>query len=141
LPDSWFQHSKVLELAGRYEEAIIAGEVGWRWLPKDEDGSQSVPAACGLAASHILINAPEQAEQWIDQASQRLDGLITLRPAEGYFWQGRLLELSGDKRRAAAAFTRSVKDNLFYPDRAEAENALVRLTAPLSKRAGAFPVG
>jgi len=141
LPDSWFQHSKVLELAGRYEEAIIAGEVGWRWLPKDEDGSQSVPAAYGLAASHILINAPEQAEQWIDQASQRLAGLITFRPAEGYFWQGKLLELSGDKRRAAAAFTRSVKDSLFYPDRAEAENALVRLTTPLSKRAGAFPVG
>lgn len=141
LPNSWFQHSKVLGLAGRYEEAIIAAEIGWRWLPRDEDGSQSVPAAFWLAKNCMLINAAGRAEPWINQASQRLAGLIALSPAEGSFWQGKLLELSGDKRGAAAAFTTSVKHNLFYPDRTEAENALAHLTTPLSKRAGAFPVG
>ncbi len=141
LPDSWFQHSTVLGRAGLFKEAILAAEIGWRWLPNDDDGSQSVPAAFRLAEMCMLINAAGQAEPWMEQASQRLAGLIALRPAEGCFWLGKLLELAGDTQGATGAFTRSLKHSLFYPDRSEAENALARLTTPLSKRAGAFPVG
>jgi RNA polymerase sigma factor (sigma-70 family) len=129
LPDSWFQHSKVLGVAGRYEEAIAAAEVGWRWLPEDEDGSQSVPAAFRLAENYILINATERAEIWIGEASRRVAGLITFRPAHGYFWEGKLLELAGDRRGATTAFVNAVKHHLFYPDRAEAEASISRLTA------------
>jgi len=124
LPDSWFQHSKVLGLAGRYEEAIAAAEVGWRWLPEDEDGSQSVPAAVRLAENYILINARERADLWLSEASRRLAGMITFRPADGYFWEGKLLELSGDRRGAVTAFTAAIKHHLFYPERAEAETSV-----------------
>jgi len=141
LSPAWFIHSRVLALAHKYEDAIITAEIGWRWLPKDEEGSLSVPAAFGLAENHILINAPEKSAPWLSEALVRLPELIALDPAKGYYWRGKLLELSGDQRGAATAFATSVKHNLFYPERSEAENALARLTTRLSKRAGVFPVG
>lgn len=136
LADAWFQHSKVLALAGRPAEAITAAQVGWRWLPRDEDGSQSVPAAFGLAENHLFINDSGREQAWIDEGVQRLPGLIAVNPAEGYFWHARLLELSGDKPGALQAFRKSLEQNLFHPLRQDAETAISRLMSPLSKRAG-----
>jgi RNA polymerase sigma factor (sigma-70 family) len=140
LADAWFQHSQVLTLSGRYHEAIMSAEVGWKWLPDGEDGSQSVPAAFGLAKNYIFINAMGRGLPWISEAERRLPDLIAFRPAEGNFWQGKLLELTGDKRGALQAFRKSLELNLFYPIRHEAETAISRLTSPLSKRARTFPV-
>jgi RNA polymerase sigma factor (sigma-70 family) len=129
LADPWFQHSKVLALAGRREEAITAAQVGWRWLPRDEDGWQSVPAALGLAENYRLINLEEREQAWIDEGVRRLPGLIAVNPAEGYFWQGKFLELAGDKAGALQAFTKSLAENLFYPIRQDAEAAISRLVS------------
>lgn len=140
LHHAWFQHSKVLTLAGRIREAIVAAEVGWRWLPEDEDGLLSVPAACRLARNSLLINDRAGAEFWIAEALGRVQLLITVDPAGGYFWQGKLLELSGDGAAALSAFRQAVKQHLFYPHRQEADDAIIRLASPLSRRARAFPV-
>ena len=129
LPGAWFRHSRVLRLANRFEEAIIAAEIGWRWLPLDEDGSQSVPAACRLAENCFLVNEAKRAEAWAREAEKRLAGLISLSPAEGSYWQGKLLELSGDHNGAVRAFEHALSHNIFYPKRTEVESGISRLKA------------
>jgi tetratricopeptide (TPR) repeat protein len=138
---AWFQHGRVLALAHRYQEAIVAAEVGWRWLPKDEDGSFSIPAAFGVAQNYMFVNVPDRSEPWIQEATLRLPALISLDPAKGYFWQGQLLELSRDEPGALAAYRKSVEHHLFFPKRREAETALLRLTTRAGKiRGRAFPI-
>jgi tetratricopeptide (TPR) repeat protein len=141
LPHAWFQQSQVLALAAKYQEAIMSAEIGWRWLPEDEDGLLSVPAACRLAENCLLINDRTRGEFWIAEASQRLAGLIGFDPANGYLWEGKLFELAGDRSGALASFTRAINHHLFYPARREADAAMARLTSPLSRSARRFPVG
>jgi len=138
LASAWFQHSNVLARGSRHEESITAALVGWRWLPPDEDGSQSVPAAVGLAESYWIINDKRRAQAWLDEGARRLPTLIAVNPAEAYFWQGKLLESSGDQIGARQAFKKSVDQNLLHPKRQDAEAAMFRLAPPLSKCAGAF---
>lgn len=133
LADAWFRHSRVLRVANRYEEAIAAAEIGWRWLPLDEDGSQSVPAAYRLAKNCFLMNEIKRGQDWAREAQPRLVGLIDLSPAEGSFWQGRLLELCGDGSGALRAFEHALQHNIFYPKRGETESAIARLTALRSR--------
>jgi RNA polymerase sigma factor (sigma-70 family) len=140
LADTWFQHSKLLALAGKYHEAIICAEVGWQRLAEDEDGSQSVPAAIGLAENHILVEEVGSEQAWLHEAAKRLPGFVTLNPAEGSYWQGRSFELKGEKPAALQSYVEALRHNLFYPLRREAAEAVDRLATPLSKRARLFPV-
>jgi hypothetical protein len=127
-------------MAGRYHEAIVSAEVGWKLLHENEDGPQSISAAIGLAQNYILIKADGREQDWIAEAALRLPAFITLNPAEGCYWQGKLLELKGEKSAALASYVEALKHNLFYPVRLDAENAMSRLGTPLPRRARSFPV-
>lgn len=140
LPAAWFQHSRVLTLARRFHEAIVSAEIGWQVLPEDEDGSQSVPAAIGLAENYVLIMATGNEQAWISEAARRLPSFIDLNPAEGHYWQGKLLELTGEKRAALQSYAAALDHHLLYPLRHEVEKAIARLGTPLPRHARSFPL-
>jgi RNA polymerase sigma factor (sigma-70 family) len=140
LAEAWFKHARLLALAGSYHEAIVSAEVGWQQLPLDEDGSQSIPAAIGLAENYLLIRATGSEQVWMGEAARRLDSFIDLNPAEGHYWQGKLLELSGQRRTAVESYRGALEHNLFYPLRHDAEKALARLGTPLPRRDRSFPL-
>ncbi|MDQ1638157.1 MAG: hypothetical protein QOF62_1496 [Pyrinomonadaceae bacterium] len=140
LADAWFQHARVLTLAGRYHEAIVSAEVGWRQLPEDDDGVQSIPAAIGLAENYVFIRALGNEQVWIAEAARRLNAFIDLNPAAGNYWEGKLLELTGERRAAVQSYGIALEHSLFYPLRHDAEKAIARLGAPLPRRTRSFPV-
>jgi RNA polymerase sigma factor (sigma-70 family) len=140
LANSWFEHSKILTMAARYHEAIVAAEVGWKFLHEKEDGPQSISAAIGLAQNYILIEAHGAELRWIDEAALRLPAFIRWNPAEGYFFQGKLMELTGEHPAALASYVEALKQNLVYPLRLEAGNAVKRLESPISRRLRPFPL-
>jgi RNA polymerase sigma factor (sigma-70 family) len=140
LADAWFQHARVLTLAGRYHEAIVSAEVGWQQLPEEDDGSQSIPAAIGLAENYIFIRALGSEQVWIAEVARRLNAFIDLNPAEGNYWEGKLLELTGERRAAVKSYGIALEHSLFYLLRHDAEKAIARLGTPLPRRTRSFPV-
>ena len=140
LSSAWFAHSRVLALANRYGDAVLPAEIGWRWLPDDEDGTLSVPAACRLAENFILMKDPSRSEAWANEATVRLPELIAVDPSEGYYWEGKLRELSRDRPGALRAYQKSLEHHLFLPKLAEVEAAVIRLSSPALARSVSFPI-
>lgn len=140
LAAAWFQHARVLTLAGRYHEAIVSAEVGWQQLPEEDDGSQAIPAAIALAENYVFIRALGNEQVWIAEAARRLNAFIDLNPAEGNYWEGKLLELTGERRAAVQSYGIALEHSLFYPLRHDAEKAIARLGTPLPRRTRSFPV-
>jgi RNA polymerase sigma factor (sigma-70 family) len=140
LSNAWFRHSAVLMAAGKYDLSISSGKTGWRFLPEDDDGLNSGPAAMGLAQCYLLTGNSRMAEIWMNEAASRLTIAAEFSPAEERCWRGRLGEFAQDRVGAKQAYETALGLNLLYPMRYEAEEGIARLSSRVSRRARLFPV-
>src|SRR4030095_2597642 len=117
LPRAWFGHGQVLALSGRHEEAIVALEEGWQWLPEGEGYDHSAPAAVWLAESYNALGERLKTQIWREAAAQHASELIAQSPAIGHYWQGKALESTGAPAGAVRAYQSALSENLLYPER------------------------
>jgi tetratricopeptide (TPR) repeat protein len=127
LADSWFRHGRVLALAGRHQEAVVALEQGWQQLPQQGSFLQSVPAAVWLGESYQVLGESAISRRWWEEACHRANALMDYNPATAYYWQGRALSALGDGTGAKQAYRNGLSQQLLYPVRSEVMEALKRL--------------
>jgi tetratricopeptide (TPR) repeat protein len=92
LADSWFQHGRVLALAGRHQAAVEALERGWKLLPTDGECSRSLPAGVWLSESYRALGDESASRYWSEQSGDRAQELMEFCPATAGYWQGRALQ-------------------------------------------------
>jgi RNA polymerase sigma factor (sigma-70 family) len=95
LAQAWFQHGRVLMLAGRHRKAITAFEQGWSRLPDVTGDAFATPAALWLSASYRIVGQEAKSQSWWRQAVQCSRDFIGLHPAMGRYWLGQALASLG----------------------------------------------
>lgn len=124
LADAWFRHGRVLALAGRHREAVVALEQGWIELPPLGGYGQSVPAAVWLGESYRVLGEEERSRKWWKEACEGAKELMKLNRATAHYWQGRALAGVGDVAGATLAYSVALSGQLFYPMREEVQEVL-----------------
>ncbi|MBC8274310.1 MAG: tetratricopeptide repeat protein [Chloroflexi bacterium] len=124
LADAWFQHGRVLALAGKHREAITALEEGWTWLPEGEGYAQSTPAAACLGESYRALGDERESRAWYEKSVRHALELIAINPAIAHYWQGKALERLGDVPRARQAYRTALRHHLLHPTRREVKESL-----------------
>ncbi len=125
LARAWIAHSDVLARLGRYRQASEALAAAWRLRPENEGGVQPVEIAARLAACYQAIDQGAELGTWAREALDRTADLIADEPARGYYWRGHVLQILGHAG-ASRAFRQALRNQLFYPERARAEETLGR---------------
>ncbi|NET59643.1 MAG: tetratricopeptide repeat protein [Symploca sp. SIO2E6] len=128
LADAWFRHGRVLALAGRHKEALIALEQGWQRLPSQGGYLSSVPAAIWLGESYQALEDYSSSQHWWTQAAQRAPKLRQFNPAIADYWQGKALEALGDVTGAQQAYQSAINQQLLHPINGKVKLALVRVS-------------
>jgi tetratricopeptide (TPR) repeat protein len=129
LARAWFGHGRVLALSGRHEEAIVALEQGWQWLPAGEGYDQSTPAAAWLAESYLALGEQSKNRFWCERTAYHANELTALSPSNGHYWEARALESLGDLPGGLRAYRAALNENLLYPERQTAQFAVDQLEA------------
>lgn len=127
LADAWFRHGRVLALARRHREAVVALEQGWIELPQKGGYWQSVPAAVWLGESYRVLGEEDKSRQWWEEACEGAKELMKLNRATAHYWQGRALAGLGDVMGASQAYCIALSRQLLYPAHGEVKEALRRL--------------
>jgi RNA polymerase sigma factor (sigma-70 family) len=130
LPDAWFQHGKILALAGMHREAVAALTQGWKFLSDEACEPEALAAAVRLGESWRACGGEKQARAWFETAAGRAPAQAALTPAATHFWHGRALEALGDRVSAVQSYNEALAAHILYPERREALERLERLTAP-----------
>jgi hypothetical protein len=84
LPVAWLEHGRVLARAERLREAVVATEVGWSLLPRDDGFDLAAPAALDLSVLYRRLRNPERARQWAHQAVETCAALAEVDPAPAH---------------------------------------------------------
>lgn len=129
LPAAWFQHGKVLALAGRHREAVAALTQGWKFLSEEACEPEALAAAVRLGESWAACGDEKQARSWFETAVGRIPAQASLAPAATHFWHGRALEALGDRANAVQSYSEALAAHILYPERQEVLERLERLTA------------
>lgn len=127
LADAWFRHGRVLALAGKHREAVVALEQGWIELPQTGGYLPSVPAAVWLGESYRVLGEEERSRKWWKEACEGAKKLMQFNRATAHYWQGRALLGLGDVIGASSAYCVALSRQLLYPARGEVQEALKRL--------------
>ena len=135
LADAWLRHGRVLALAGKHQEAVLALEKGWRFLPAG-GYLQSVPAAVWLGESYRVLGDVRASKGWWEAACEGCEELRAFNPVMANYWLGRALLGLGDKLGAIKAYEGALSQQLLYPAREEVEKSLKRLKGKLQKTSG-----
>ena len=126
LADAWLRHGRVLALAGKHQEAVLALEKGWRFLPAG-GYLQFVPAAVWLGESYQVLGDFGAGKRSWEAACEGCQKLRAFNPAAANYWLGRALVGLGDKLGAIQAYEGALSQQLLYPGRWEVEKILQRL--------------
>jgi len=126
LADAWFRYGRVLALAGKHQEAVLALEKGWHFLPA-WGYVQSVPAAVWLGESYQLLGDVGASKRSWEAACEGCQELKAFNPAMADYWLGRALLGLGDKSGGIQAYEGALSQQLLYPARGEVEKSLRRL--------------
>jgi len=129
LPQAWFQHGRVLALAGQYEEAIAAFQQGWTWLPEQDGYTQSTPAAIWLGESYHALGDVASAQAWWERARHLALQLNSDHAALAHYWQGKACLALGHPERAQQAFHTALRQHLLCPARQDAASRLDALSS------------
>ncbi len=135
LADAWFRHGRVLALAGKHQEAVLALEKGWRFLPAG-GYLQSVPAAVWLGESYQVLGDVGVSKRWWEAACIGCQELRGFNPAMADYWLGRALLGLGDKSGGIQAYEGALSQQLLYPARGEVEKILQGLKGKRRKGYG-----
>lgn len=127
LADAWFRHGRVLTLAGKHREAVVALEQGWMELPPKGGYLQSVPAAVWLGESYWVLGEEQKSRKWWEEACEGAKELMEFNRATAHYWRGRALAGLGDVMGASEAYCVALSRQLFYPARGEVREVLKRL--------------
>jgi tetratricopeptide (TPR) repeat protein len=137
LADAWFRHGRVLvlALAGKHQEAVLALEKGWRFLPAG-GYLQFVPAAVWLGESYQVLGDFGAGKRSWEAACEGCQKLRAFNPAAADYWLGRVLVGLGDKSGARRAYKSALSQQLLYPARGEVEKSLKWLKGKIQKTSG-----
>jgi tetratricopeptide (TPR) repeat protein len=124
LADAWFQHGRVLALAGRYKEAITALEEGWKWLPEEEGYFQSTPAAMWLGESYRALGDEAKTLVWYEESVRHALKLTAINRAIAHYWRGKVLAALDDIPRARQAYRTALRHHLLHPARREVKQTM-----------------
>ena len=124
LADAWFQHGRVLSLAGKHKEAITALAEGWEWLPEGDGYAQSTPAAVWLGESYRIIGDEAKSRAWYEESVHQALELTAINSAIAHYWQGKALEMLGDIPRARQAYRTALRHHLLPPARREVKQTM-----------------
>ncbi|NEP11429.1 MAG: tetratricopeptide repeat protein [Symploca sp. SIO1A3] len=127
LADAWFHHGRVLALAGRHQEALVALEQGWQRLPSQGGYLSSVPAAMWLGENYQALGDNTSSRHWWKEAAQQAPELREFNPATAHYWQGKALEALGDVVGAKLAYQSALNQQLLHPTNGKVKLALVRV--------------
>ncbi|WP_374827919.1 tetratricopeptide repeat protein [Aerosakkonema sp. BLCC-F183] len=133
LADAWFCHGRVLALALKHEEAVVALTQGWQLLAEKQGYLQCVSAAVWLGESYRALGDESASRKWWAEACQESQKLRLFNPVMADYWQGRALEGLGDAMGAIELYRNALSQQLLYPVRQEVEAALKRLKAKWRK--------
>jgi tetratricopeptide (TPR) repeat protein len=95
LPVAWLEHGRVLARAERLREAVVATEVGWSLLPRDDGFDLAAPAALDLSVLYRRLRNPERASQWAGQALEACAVLAEADPVKAHLLQVWIHETAG----------------------------------------------
>lgn len=115
LAEAWFRHGRVLALAGRHREALVALEQGWQRLPSQGGYLSSVPAAVWLGESYQALGDYTSSQRWWQKAAQQTSELREFNPAIADYWQGKALAALGNTTGAKQAYQKARSQHLLYP--------------------------
>ncbi|NEP56106.1 MAG: tetratricopeptide repeat protein [Symploca sp. SIO2G7] len=127
LAEAWFCHGRVLALAGRHREALVALEQGWQRLPSQGGYLSSVPAAMWLGEIYQALEDDTSSQHWWTEAAKRASELRQFNPATADYWQGKALEALGNVAGAQQAYRSALHQQLFHPCNGKVKLALARL--------------
>jgi tetratricopeptide (TPR) repeat protein len=86
LAQAWFQHGRVLMLAGQHRDAIAAFEHGWEQLPDAAEADFAAPAALWLSASYGAVGQETKKLSWWKTAMHCTRHGMTRNPAMSRDW-------------------------------------------------------
>lgn len=133
LPEAYFRHGRVLGQAGKTTAAIDILLKGWQLLPGDDIGQHAASAAWLLARNYKTLKDKEQTGAWLDEVVHRAGQLKHFFPADGFYWQGKVLYERGDICGSTRALGQALGYQLFYPARQEARSILRRCARVIKK--------
>jgi tetratricopeptide (TPR) repeat protein len=84
LPAAWLEHGRVLARAERLREAVVATEVGWSLLPRDDGFDLAAPAAFDLAVLYRRLGNAGRVMQWVRQALEACTALDETDPVRAH---------------------------------------------------------
>ncbi len=126
LPIAYFQHGRILSLAGKHMDASEALKKGWELLPGSEDRGcvQSAAGAWLMAQCCQNLGDKAMSHYWLKKVIEGARKLKSGFPSEAHYWEAKALEALGEKKQAVTAFRNAIACHLFYPSRHEAQEAL-----------------
>lgn len=127
LPEVYFNHARVLTLAGKHGQAFEILKKGWEMLSADDYCSHTVAGAWQMAQCCQKLGNLTNARHWLQRTVDAAGQLQRYDPAQGYYWQGKAFLALGDRQSGSAAFHNALENNLSYPGRQDAQFLTTRL--------------